>query len=69
MLARSVSSLDHLQAELETAAERAPALTAPQSPALDMASSVGNRGMGQVISRMHDGEGILPSEEAADYSH
>ena len=61
MLARSVSSLDHLQAELETAAEQAPALTAPQSPALDMASSVGNRGMGQVISRMHDGEGILPS--------
>ena len=28
---------------------------------MEMASSVGNRGMGQVISRMHDGEGILPS--------
>ena len=26
-----------------------------------MASSVGNHGMGQVISRMDDGEGILPS--------
>ena len=63
MLARSVSSLDaHLQAELEAVAEQAPAVAAPgQSPAMEMASSVGNRGMGQVISRMHDGEGILPS--------
>ena len=56
-----MSSLDHLQAELE-AVEQAPAIAAPgPSPAMEMASSVGNRNMGQVISRMHDGEGILPS--------
>jgi hypothetical protein len=63
MLARRVSSLDaHLQAELESVAERAPAVVAPeQSPALEMASSIGNHGMSQVISRMNDGEGILPS--------
>jgi Domain of unknown function (DUF4157) len=63
MLARRVSSVDaHLQAELEAVTERAPAVAVPElSPALDMASSVGNRGMSQVISRMSDGEGILPS--------
>jgi hypothetical protein len=63
MLGRRVSSLDaHLQAELEAATERAPAVASPeQSPAQDLASSVGNRGMNQVISRMNDGEGILPS--------
>ena len=39
-----------------------PALGAPdRSPAMDLAASVGNRGFSQVISRMHDGEGILPS--------
>jgi hypothetical protein len=57
-----VSSLDHLEAELETAPQRAQAIAPPeQSPAMDMASSVGNRNMGNVISRMSDGEGILPS--------
>jgi Domain of unknown function (DUF4157) len=57
-----VSSLDHLDAELETAPQRAQAVAPPeQSPAMDMASSVGNRNMGNVISRMSDGEGILPS--------
>jgi hypothetical protein len=63
MLARRVSSLDaHLHAELEAVSERAPAVAPPErSPAMDMASSVGNRGMGVVISRMSDGEGILPS--------
>jgi len=62
MLAPSVSSLDtHLQAELEAVADQAPAIAAPQSPAMDLASSVGNHGMSQVISRMQDGEGILPS--------
>ena len=63
MLAPSVSSLDsHLQAELEAVADQASAISAPQqSPAMEMASSVGNRGMAQVISRMQDGEGILPS--------
>jgi len=63
MLARRVSSLDpQLQAELEDVAQHAPAVAAPeQTPAQEMASSVGNRGMSQVISRMNDGEGILPS--------
>lgn len=63
MLARRVSSLDaHLQAELEAVTERAPAVAAPEpSPAQELASSVGNQGMGQFISRMSDGEGILPS--------
>ena len=58
-----MSSLDsHLQAELEAVAEQTTAAPAPQqSPAMEMASSVGNHGMGQVISRMEDGEGILPS--------
>ena len=61
MLARSVSSLDHLEAELETAQVSAPAPAAPeQQPAAQLASSVGNRGFGQLISRMRDGEGILP---------
>src|SRR4029077_1527112 len=49
---RRVSSLDpQLQAELETVAQHAPAVAAPeQTPAQEMASSVGNRGMSQVIS-------------------
>ena len=50
------SELDDLAA---TAVQAAPA--AERSPALDMAASVGNRGFSQVISRMQDGEGILPS--------
>ena len=52
-----------LQSELEGLRENAVQGPSPggQSPALDMASSVGNRGFAQVISRMHDGEGILPS--------
>jgi Domain of unknown function (DUF4157) len=62
MLARRLSSLDaHLNAELELAAEAPQAIAAPQSPVMEMASSVGNRGMSQVVSRMQDGEGILPS--------
>ena len=57
-----MSSLDaHLQAELEAVTASPQALAAPQSPAMELASSVGNHGMGQVISRMHDGEGILPT--------
>ena len=58
-----MSSLDsHLQAELEAVTERTTAPPPPQqSPAIEMASSVGNRNMGPVISRMEDGEGILPS--------
>ena len=58
-----MSSLDHLAAELEAVtSERARAVAPPeQSPAQELASSVGNQGMGHVISRMSDGEGILPS--------
>jgi Domain of unknown function (DUF4157) len=65
MLAR-VSALDaDLQQELEHA--RAPAVAAPaaaeaeRAPGADLASSVGNRGFGHVISRMQEGAGILPS--------
>lgn len=63
LCSRAVSSLDaHLQAELEAVTERAPAAAPPElAPAMELASSVGNQGMGQVISRMSDGEGILPS--------
>ena len=63
MLARRVGSLDpQLQAELEAVAERASAVAAPeQTPGQELATSIGNHGMGQVISRMNDGEGILPS--------
>src|SRR5690242_4925174 len=65
MLAR-VSALDaDLQAELEPV--HAPAVAAPEqaeaerAPGAELASSVGNRAFGHVISRMQDGEGILPS--------
>src|SRR4051794_28335393 len=62
MLARRVSSRDaHLRAELETAQHAPVVAPAEQNTAQDLASSVGNRGMNQVISRMNDGEGILPS--------
>ena len=58
----SAHDLD-LQSELEGLRESAVQAPAPSehSPVLDMASSVGNRGFSQVISRMQDGEGILPS--------
>src|SRR3954452_14468188 len=65
MLAR-VSALDaDLQLELEQV--RAPAVAAPEpaaserAPGAQLASEVGNRAFGNVISRMQDGEGILPS--------
>ena len=49
-----MSTLDHLEAELETAQVSAPAPAAPeQQPAAQLASSVGNQAFGQVISRMH----------------
>jgi hypothetical protein len=60
-----VSALDaDLHAELEHA--RAPVVQAPapesrESTAADLASSIGNHGFGQLVSRMQDGEGILPS--------
>src|SRR5436853_2279055 len=64
MLAR-VSALDaDFQPELEHV--RAP-VAAPASPELErapgaeLASSVGNRAFGNVVSRMQDGEAILPS--------
>jgi hypothetical protein len=61
-----VSALDaDLHADLEPA--RAPAVQAPapaegerSSPA-GLASSIGNQAFGHVLSRMSDGEGILPS--------
>ena len=63
MLARRVSTRDaDFHAELEAVAERAPGVVAAeQAPAEALASSVGNQGFGQFISRMHDGEGILPT--------
>jgi hypothetical protein len=61
-----VSALEaDLHQELEQA--RAPAVAAPapaeqeRAPGEQLASSVGNRAFGHVISRMQDGEGILPS--------
>jgi hypothetical protein len=61
-----VSALDaDLYQELEHA--RSPAVEAPapaqaeQDTPANLASSVGNRAFGNVISRMRDGEGILPS--------
>jgi hypothetical protein len=52
-----------LYAELEPERQSSggPPPVAERSPALDMAAGIGNRGFGHVISRMHDGEGILPS--------
>ncbi len=62
MLAPRVSTRDaDFQTDVEAVAERAPGVVAAESPALELASSVGNQGFGQVISRMHDGDGILPS--------
>jgi hypothetical protein len=65
MLAR-VSALDaDLQAELEPVRARAVAAPEPvaseRAPGAQLASDVGNRAFGNVISRMQDGEGILPS--------
>ena len=57
-----MSSLDHLEADLESVAVAAPAPAAPeQQPAEKLASSVGNQAFGQVISRMDAGEGITAS--------
>jgi hypothetical protein len=60
-----VSALDaDLHAELEHArapAVQAPAPAAQETSVTDLASSMGNRGFGQLLSRMQDGEGILPS--------
>jgi len=65
MLAR-MSALDaDLHQELEHAI--APAVAAPaeqqreRGPGAELASSIGNRGFGHLISRMQDGEGILAS--------
>jgi hypothetical protein len=59
-----VSALDaDLHAELEHV--RAPTVAAPAaqeaSSVTDLASTVGNQGFGNVLSRMSAGEGILPS--------
>lgn len=51
----------YAELEPERLSSSAPPAAAERSPALDLASGIGNRGLGQVISRMHDGEGILPS--------
>ena len=56
-----------VHAELEHVRASAPPVQAPEAPehrAADLASSVGNHGFGQVISRMQDGEGILSSGTA-----
>jgi uncharacterized protein DUF4157 len=60
-----VSALEADVAELEHV--RAPAVEAPapaaheQSSPAGLAASVGNHNFGQLLSRMQDGEGILPS--------
>jgi hypothetical protein len=60
-----VSALEADVAELEHV--RSPAVEAPAPAAREqftpagLASSVGNQGFGQLLSRMQDGEGILPS--------
>jgi hypothetical protein len=60
-----VSALEADVAELEHV--RAPAVEAPapaareQNTPAGLASSVGNQNFGQLLSRMQDGEGILPS--------
>ena len=60
-----VSALEADVAELEHV--RAPAVEAPapaaheQSTPAALAASVGNHNFGQLLSRMQDGEGILPS--------
>ena len=66
MLARMSFEAD-VHAELEhvrTPSPAAPAVAAPEHQAADLASSVGNAGFSQVISRMMDGEGILSSGTA-----
>ena len=59
-----VSDLDaDLHAELEHRArrrQRRRPRRASRSSLADLASSVGNHAFGQVLSRMQDGEGILP---------
>jgi hypothetical protein len=59
----SSPDFDLLGQELDHARRHtAPVPDAPErSPAAEVASSVGNRNFGQVISRMEDGAGILPS--------
>ena len=60
-----VSALEADVAELEYV--RAPAAAAPVAASheptthAELASSVGNQAFGQLVSRMQDGEGILPS--------
>ena len=60
-----VSAIEADVAELEHV--RAPAVAAPapaapeQAGPAGLASSVGNQNFGQLLSRMQDGEGILPS--------
>src|SRR3954451_1542796 len=60
-----VSALDaDFQPELEHVRAPVAAPVAPEverAPGAELASSVGNRAFGNVISRMEDGEGILPS--------
>jgi hypothetical protein len=64
-----LAPVSELDADLHAESEyvRAPAAAAPAPAAreqvtpADLASSVGNHAFGQVISRMQDGEGILPS--------
>ena len=57
-----MSSLEHLEAELETVAVHAPAPPEQErQPGAELAASVGNQAFGQVISRMDAGEGILAS--------
>jgi hypothetical protein len=57
-LEADVAELEHVQSP----AVAAPAVAAPEqhTPA-GLASSVGNHNFGQLLSRMQDGEGILPS--------
>jgi hypothetical protein len=59
----SAHDADLLSAELEPEriSSSAPPQAGEHTPAMDFAAGVGNRGFGQFLSRMHDGEGILPS--------
>lgn len=59
--ARHVADTDTEREHLE-ARRATPAIEAPEpAPPIDrLASQIGNRGFTQVISRMRDGEGILP---------
>jgi hypothetical protein len=61
----SLEAADHAELEyVRASAPAAPAVAAPEHRAADLASSVGNQGFNQVISRMDDGEGILSSGTA-----